>query len=176
MVIGVGLAPTLFLVWQIYSLRPSLLGDTQPLAPLQRVELWSSAWKAEVLTVRRQRHWRISCTSTYHFASSSWLLVDLDAILSCCSIGVGGAHALQCREKKSRYIFIRCSITWATVSIFGETDGTQTRNPRLNMQVWLLYVSFKWYLGRELNPQPTDYGRHWVNCTPASITGVLFGN
>ena len=34
MVVGVGLAPTLFLMWQIYSLRPSLLGDTQPLAPL----------------------------------------------------------------------------------------------------------------------------------------------
>ena len=30
MVVEVGLAPTLFLMWQIYSLRPSLLGDTQP--------------------------------------------------------------------------------------------------------------------------------------------------
>ena len=28
MVVRVGLAPTLFLMWQIYSLRPSLLGDT----------------------------------------------------------------------------------------------------------------------------------------------------
>ena len=56
MVIGVGLAPTLFLMWQIYSLRPSLLGDTQPFGTSVESRTPLHSMKSYCPTARRQRH------------------------------------------------------------------------------------------------------------------------
>ena len=111
-------------------------------------------------TARRQRHLlkRIFCTSTYHLTASSWLLVDLAVILSCCCIGVASDHTLLCRKKRSRYIWYVVLVNYTTVPNFWTDWLDSNQHLRLWMQVELLYVSFKWYLDRATIPEPTDYG------------------
>lgn len=108
-------------------------------------------------TARRQRHQRIFCTSTYHLTASSWLLVDLAVILSCC-IEIASDHTLLYRKKKSRYIWYVVLVNYTTVPNFWRDWWDSNPRLRLWMQVELLCVSFKWYLDRATIPEPTDYG------------------
>ena len=84
-------------------------------------------------TARRQRHLlkRIFCTSTYHLTASSWLLVDLAVILSCC-VWVAGDHTLLCRKKRSRYIWYVALINYATVPILEGPVGLKPTPTALN--------------------------------------------
>ena len=112
------------------------------------------------LLICLQRHLlkRIFYTSTYHLTASSWLLVDLAVILSCCCIGVASDHTLLCRKKRSRYIWYVVLVNYTTVPNFWTDWLDSNQHLRLWMQVELLYVSFKWYLDRATIPEPTDYG------------------
>ena len=148
--------------WRLYRPLSSLLDVTQPLAPLVGLapakKLLDENQGTLLICLQRHLLKRIFCTSTYHLTASSWLLVDLAVILSCCCIGVASDHTLLCRKKRSRYIWYVVLVNYTTVPNFWTDWLDSNQHLRLWMQVELLYVSFKWYLDRATIPEPTDYG------------------
>ena len=87
--------------WRLYRPLSSLLDVTQPLAPLVGLapakKLLDENQGTLLICLQRHLLKRIFCTSTYHLTASSWLLVDLAVILSCC-VWVASDHTLLCRK------------------------------------------------------------------------------
>ena len=56
------------------------------------------------------------CTSTYHLTASSWLLVDLAVILSCC-VWAAGDHTLPCRKWYFRFDLHKLPRVYKTLAL-----------------------------------------------------------